>query len=358
MNASAGTAVVVQQTPGNAVAEIASPAFKAKITNALPGGARDVDRFISVAVTAIRLDPDLLRHDRESLFNSLIRCAQDGLLPDGREAAMVVFGGKVQYMPMVTGLRKRAAEFGISIAAYVVCQNDTFDWELGFAPSVSHRPPPLDQERGAPIGAYAVATDRDGAKYLEVMSKGEIEAVRKVSRAKGAGPWTTWWGEMARKTVARRLFKSLPLHTEAISSLLDAVDAEFDHGDAEQRVDRAIGYVGPPTDTEQPDDGVSTGESVVSPTPDDTAPGTDFIEGHAVPIEDETKPAESAGEPEGAPAPVADDAPGGAASVAQADSPVEPASPAVTPDATPVEPQQTSFEEMAARAQRAKQASK
>lgn len=319
---------------------IASDEFKAKVANALPDR-REVERFTRVALTALQITPDLMRPGanasfdqikahQSSLLNSLLRCAQDGLLPDGREAALVMFGDTVQYMPMVTGLRKRAAEFGISIAAHVVCANDTFDYELGFEPTVSHKPPSLDKERGNPIGAYAVATDSQGRKYLEVMSRGEIEKVRAVSRAKSSGPWNQWWEEMARKTVARRLFKSLPLHEEGIASLLEAVDAEFDHGTAEQAVDRGLGYVGPPADDSGPDDRVD---------------GHEVIDVEAVDV------TESAGEPEDVEGASGAEAPDGAA-VAQADEPhVEPASPAET---VVEESGQTTFEQMAARAQKAK----
>lgn len=328
MNAT-GTEVATREAL-HPLAVIASDEFKAKIANALPDR-REVERFTRVALTALQLDPDLLRHDRSSLYNSLLRCAQDGLLPDNREAAMVVFGGKVSYLPMVTGLRKRAAEFGISIAAYVVFAADEFHYELGHEPSVVHRPPTLDKDRGQPIGAYAVATDKRGGKYLEVMSRGEIEKVRGSSRAKGSGPWTQWWEEMARKTVARRLFKSLPLHEEGIASLLEAVDAEFDHGTAEQAVDRGIGYVGPPPDDSGPDDGVD-GHEVID---------AEVVVEEASAGEPDDADASEAGE--GVGAPVAPDTP-----VAQAGGSAEPASPAEEPSG------QTSFEEMAARAQKAR----
>lgn len=318
---------------------IASDEFKAKVANALPDR-REVERFTRVALTALQITPDLMRPGanasfdqikahQSSLLNSLLRCAQDGLLPDGREAALVMFGDTVQYMPMVTGLRKRAAEFGISIAAHVVHANDDFDYELGFEPVVRHKPPTLDKPRGNPIGAYAVATDSQGRKYLEVMSRGEIEKVRAVSRAKSSGPWNQWWEEMARKTVARRLFKSLPLHEEGIASLLEAVDAEFQQ--PEDAVDRGLGYVGPPADNSKPDDGVVDGHEV--------------IDVEAVDV------TESAGEPEDVEGASGAEAPDGAA-VAQADEPhVEPASPAET---VVEESGQTTFEQMAARAQKAK----
>ncbi len=46
------------------------------------------------------------------------------------------------------------------------------------------------------------------------MTKPEIDAIRKRSRASGSGPWVTDYAEMARKTVVRRLFKYLPASPE------------------------------------------------------------------------------------------------------------------------------------------------
>ena len=59
----------------------------------------------------------------------------------------------------------------------------------------------------------------------EVMNKAEIEKVRNVSRAKGSGPWTTWWDQMARKTVMRRLSKYLPMDAAPMEALLRRDDA-------------------------------------------------------------------------------------------------------------------------------------
>lgn len=223
-----------RRTPMQDVCEkISGDAFMAKVEQALPPGVTP-DRFIRVTLTAVQQNPGVIVHPA-SLYNSVIRCAQDGLVPDGREAAFVVFrtkdGERCQYMPMVAGLRKVAAKHAITLTAYVVYEGDKFDYQLGDEPHVNHKPPALDAERGGPIGAYAVATIRDtGEKYIEVMSKGQIEEVRQVSRAKDRGPWVDWWGEMARKTVARRLFKQLPLPDldEASARIIAAADVDVD----------------------------------------------------------------------------------------------------------------------------------
>lgn len=183
-----------------------------------------VEKFTRVAMTAIQNNNDLVNADRNSLFGAIVRLAQDGLLPDGREAAIVLFGKQAQAMPMIAGILKKLRQSGeiAKVSAQVVYENDEFVWELGFDESVTHSPPPLSEPRGKAIGAYATAVLKDGSRLLEVMSLEEIERVRAVSRAKGNGPWVSWWGEMARKTVMRRLSKRLPMSTD----LEDAFDRD------------------------------------------------------------------------------------------------------------------------------------
>lgn len=187
------------------------PQFKA----ALPAHVT-VEKFSRVAMTAIQSTPALINADRSSLFGAVVKLAQDGLLPDGREAALVMFGNKVQAMPMIAGVLKKIRQSGevAKISAQVVYENDHFVVSYGFDEDVTHNPPPLDKPRGKAIGAYATAVLKDGSRLLEVMSLEEIEKVRNVSRAAKSGPWVAWWGEMARKTVMRRLSKRLPMSTD------------------------------------------------------------------------------------------------------------------------------------------------
>lgn len=174
------------------------------------------EKFTRVAMTAIQNNPDLQNADRRSLFGAIVRLAQDGLLPDGREAALVLFGNKAQAMPMIAGVLKKVRQSGevAKVSAQVVYENDLFTVRYGFDEDVEHSPPALDKPRGKAIGAYATAVLKDGSRLLEVMSLEEIEKVRSVSRSGQKGPWAQWWGEMARKTVMRRLSKRLPMSTD------------------------------------------------------------------------------------------------------------------------------------------------
>jgi recombination protein RecT len=143
----AGTDLVERTPVQEVVARVRSDQFKQQVALALPSSVRP-ERFQRAVVTAILQNPEVVV-DPDSLFNSAIQCAQDGLIPDGREAAFVVFKvkgeKKVQYMPMIGGLRKIAAEHDLTVEAYVVYENDTFEWELGFSPTVTHKPPKLNE---------------------------------------------------------------------------------------------------------------------------------------------------------------------------------------------------------------------
>lgn len=210
------TNLAARNPAAEVVATIDRPEFQQQLREALPPGL-SVEKFTRTTKLAIQLNPDVLTADRQSLFLAMVRCAKDGLLPDGREAALVKVKVKgkdtVAYWPMVGGFRKKAAEHGFAIEAHAVYTRDKFDYELGLDPALVHSPPPLDEPRGELMGAYAVGTGPDGQKFLEVMGKQEIEAVRATSRASDSeyGPWVKWPAEMYRKTVARRLFKQLPL---------------------------------------------------------------------------------------------------------------------------------------------------
>jgi len=190
------------------VAQVRSDAFVEQITMALPDNV-PASRFVRSTVTALLANPDIAKLDGDSVFVALLKAAQDGLVPDGREAAIVGYSGKAQYLSMVGGIRRIAAEYGWTIDAKVVYANDDFEYELGVEPRLTHRP--AMGERGDMVFAYAVGRHKDGRREIEVMDAAEIAKVRKVSRASGKGPWVDWPDRMWEKSVAHRIFKRLPL---------------------------------------------------------------------------------------------------------------------------------------------------
>jgi len=203
-------------------------ALKAILPDHLP-----VERFIKTAMMAIQNNPELLNADRQSLFNSLQRCASDGLVPDNREAALVEFnanfgtkdapnwGKKIQYMPMVDGVLKRARQSGeVSlITARAVHENDQFDyWVDEHGEHINHRPL-FTGERGKMILVYAMAKMKTGDVIVEPMTMADVEKVKAASKTSAFGPWKDWFERMALKSALHRLARRLPNSSEVMEML-------------------------------------------------------------------------------------------------------------------------------------------
>jgi len=206
-----------------------------------------VERFERVVLTAVQANPALLDLNRQSLFMACLRAAQDGLLPDGRQGAIVGFKGQAQWMPMVSGLMMLARNSGQikSLVAQVVHERDRFVWRPADTERpIEHEVPSLSEDRGRPIGAYAIASLVSGEVVAEVLSRQDIEQMRAVSRAKDGVAWSQWWGEMARKSALRRLIKRLPLSTDRLGARAEPRSARDDATDrlvsAIERVDEEI----------------------------------------------------------------------------------------------------------------------
>jgi recombination protein RecT len=209
------------------VAQVREPAFSAQVGLALPEG-MPAERFLRIAVTALFENPDLGQAEPSSVRNSLLKAAGDGLLPDGREAALVLFKPKqgkpkAAYLPMIGGFRKIAADHGWTIETHSVFAEDDFAYELGERPTVTHRPAPLGVARTKIVAAYAVGRHlASGRTVLEVMTAEEVAKVRATAKSKAI--WEAWEERMTEKTVGRRLFKTLPLgsHDDRVRRVLVA----------------------------------------------------------------------------------------------------------------------------------------
>src|SRR5262245_37255569 len=139
------------------------------------------EQYSRAALTAVAMNPKLLNVDRRSLLNALMRCAQDGLLPDGRQAVMVIYkdrerGPIAQYQAMVAGIRKLVQRSGeiTRFEQTVVYERDQFSFQLGDRPEILHHPA-IGGDRGPPLLVYSIAQFRDGTLSREIMTAEEIE---------------------------------------------------------------------------------------------------------------------------------------------------------------------------------------
>ena len=185
----------------------------------------NVDKFVRAAQTAIATSPMLLNMDRTSLLAACMKAAQTGLLCDGSESAIIPFKGKCVFVPMVGGILKLVRNSGelATITSQVVYEKDEFSfWVDSDGDHINHRPN-LFEDRGEAIGVYALAKTKDGAFYIEVMTKQEIAKIRAVSPSGENGPWGgAFASEMWRKSAIKRLAKRLPKSTD----LENAIDVD------------------------------------------------------------------------------------------------------------------------------------
>ncbi|AMU78475.1 RecT-like DNA pairing protein [Mycobacterium phage SkinnyPete] len=209
-------AVVRQSPKAKTLAKLINE-MRPELAKALPRHITP-ERMARIAITVVRQTPALANCTPESFLGALLTASQLGLEPGPTgEAYFVPYKQVCQFIPGYRGLIKLARNSGQvkDIYAEVIYENDKFEYTLGLDRTIKeHTPPPLGQDRGEPVGAYAAAELTTGAKPFVVMSLAEIEAIRSRSMAAKNGPWVTDWAEMAKKTTIRRLAKWLPLSAE------------------------------------------------------------------------------------------------------------------------------------------------
>ena len=199
----------------------------------LAGRELDGDRLAMLAIHASVKNPSLLRCSQESMVSAIYDAAKLGLEFDGRQGALVPFKGQVQFIPMYRGLILLAAKDPafVAIEARVAYERDTFEVHLGTSPRIEHRP--MLAERGEPVAYYAVAHLKGGYAKFEVMLPEDIERIRKNSPGAKSGrstPWDDHYDEMAKKTVLKRLLKTMPLQSRRLDDAINH-DNAIESGD-------------------------------------------------------------------------------------------------------------------------------
>ena len=170
------------------------------------------EHFIRAVITAAQLNPDMQACTFQSLWLACMKACRDNLLPDGREGAIVPYKSTAQWIPMYQGLLKRFRQSGECkwIGSDVVREGEVFEhWVDQNGEHFKHVPEGDDTK--PVIKVYAAALTKDGAFYSAVLSIGEINKIKNLSKAtREDSPWKQWPAEMMKKTALRRLSKMLP----------------------------------------------------------------------------------------------------------------------------------------------------
>lgn len=205
----------------------------------------DFEAFSLVAHVAVQRQPKLLISNRERLFLAFQDCAASGLMPDGKEGAIVLRWDNESrseaavWQPMVGGILKLARQANIkSFTAQIVFKGEPFRIVLGDDERYEHerKIECWSSDIEDMVLAYGIAVLSDGTVIRRHMPKSKILAVRQAVAFKQDGspkriPWNgPHWDEMVVKTMLRFLSKWLPLSSsdEREKRLLDALDADPD----------------------------------------------------------------------------------------------------------------------------------
>lgn len=189
------------------------------------------ERLIRTVMISVEKLPQLLNCDRQSLFNAAMSAAVLGLEVDGvtGQAYLIPFKGRAQLVIGYKGLNTLAARSGITITGAVVREGDEFDYQLGTAAYVRHKP---KGSKGRITHAWACAQSLDRPAVVEVLDIDELLAVK--GRSPGAKRSDSPWNDpaigfpaMCQKTAKRRLARAMPLNIMQQAARMDeAVDEQ------------------------------------------------------------------------------------------------------------------------------------
>ncbi len=175
-----------------------------------------INRLKSIAITAIRQNPELAETTFDSFYGAFLAAAQLGLEASSslQECVIVKFANKSQLITMYRGDLKLAYNSGFYsiITAKEVREKDEFDCEYGLNAYLKHKPI-FSNEPNPVIGYYGYYKTKDGSFDFITMSKYDVEQWQRQNIRSTRGPWTTHFDEMAKKTVLRRVLKYAPAST-------------------------------------------------------------------------------------------------------------------------------------------------
>jgi len=218
---------ITAQPPENARAAVISQLFNTQrvqetLAKVLPKHLTP-EKILTMYLIAASRQPKLYECTGASILKAAVAAAELGLDFSGKlgEGWLVPFHNKnigayeCTFIPGYQGLVKLVRNSGevVQVRARLVHERDMFEVSYGLDETITHVLS-REAEAGDVTHVYAVAVFKDGSHQFEVMTIQEVEAVRARSRAATSGPWVTDWGEMAKKTVVRRMFKYLPRSPE------------------------------------------------------------------------------------------------------------------------------------------------
>lgn len=197
-----------------------------QMNKALPSTGITAERLSRITLTTIKMNPQLLNAEIESLLGAVMQSAQLGLEPNllgscyfipytDRKTGTTTVSFQIGYKGLID-LVTRSGEV-MTIKANAVYENDVFEYEFGLNEVLRHVPARGD--RGQVIYFYAYAKLRNGGHAFDVMSVEDINKIRDTHSISykfqnGNSIWDKHYEAMAKKTIIKQLIKYLPISVE------------------------------------------------------------------------------------------------------------------------------------------------
>jgi len=184
-----------------------------------------VERLTRTLIISCERNPKLLDCDRQSLINAAMSAAVLGLEVDGvtGQAHLIPFKGRCQLVVGYKGYNTMGARSGYTVTGACVREGDVFDYVLGSAPFLKHKPL---ANTGRITHAWAVASSRTLPPIISVLSIDEVMAIK--AKSPGARMSDSPWNDaaigfpaMAEKSAKRRLARSMPLNVYQYAARLE-----------------------------------------------------------------------------------------------------------------------------------------
>lgn len=169
-------------------------------------------RFLQNTISVIKNNPKLQSYNQSEILIGSLQAAYLGLDFMGQEAWLVPYDGHVKFQLGYKGACKFVKKYSIrplaDLYAKVVRNGDEFEHGVDNGrPYIKWKPLPFNG--GEMQGVFAVAIFKDGGILYEVMSKEEVDKIRKRSKASSSGPWVTDYEQMSLKVCLKRLTKNI-----------------------------------------------------------------------------------------------------------------------------------------------------
>lgn len=196
-------------------------------------------RFLQNCMTVLQDTSGIAECSPVSVARTMLKGAFLGLDFFNKECYAIIYKGQVEFQTDYKGEVKLAKKYSTKpvkeIYAKLVRAGDDFSEEIiSGNQTINFKPLPFNN--GEIVGAFAVVIFQDGTMHYDTMSTEEIEKIKvNFSRKSNkTGEYSKAWvvtpGEMYKKTVLRRLCKTIDLDFDTIEqqqAFEDAGDVDF-----------------------------------------------------------------------------------------------------------------------------------